>query len=153
MSLKHLGINQIWCIYFPILQIIDSNLLRHILIRRLDDALWCDRVWVQFEWARQAITSYITISPKHYFNLNVTEHKLVLILIQKSRGSGIMTKKVGLMVWNSGILHWMLITQNNIKDTVISPVLIPHAIVFRGMAGWVLMIIGGYATQTMCLAI
>lgn len=45
---------------------------------------------------------------------------------------------------DSSILHGMLITWI-VKDTVISPVLILHAAVYR--AGLVLMIIGTYMTQ------
>lgn len=53
---------------------------------------------------------------------------------------------------DSGILHGTLITQI-VKDTIISPVLILHAVVYRVMVGLVLMIIGTYVAQATYLAV
>lgn len=56
--------------------------LKHIHMLRPHGALWWPRTQIQSGWGRQAtvITLCVTITPKHGFSVNGTEHKLVLIL-------------------------------------------------------------------------
>lgn len=134
----------------------DNNLSNHIHVIRPHGALRCPKTQIQFGWGRQAIviTLCITITPKHGFNVSVTEHKLVLILIWKPRGPEIMNQQLQTkgVLMDSDILHGTLITRI-VTDTLVSPVLILHAVVYRVMVGLVLMIIGTYVAKTTYLAV
>lgn len=57
-----------------------------------------------------------------------------------------------MFLMDSGILHGTLITQI-VKETIISPVLILHGVVYRVVVGLVLMVIGTYVAQTTYLAV
>lgn len=108
-----------------------TNLSKHIHMIRPHGAMKCSKVQVQLRWERWAmvITPDIAIATKCSFNLDVTKHKLTLILNWKPHGPVIINlhlrTKVVSVGWNSGLLHQMLIIWT-VKDTTISPVLILH---------------------------